>query len=156
MRTFSRVSPYVIFAFCPLICLVIVTGTAPWIVRIEEIKSATAVNVEAERKVAQLNEELQGLVRMLKVKDQRIQETSVKVELMERRMETVKKQADTIADLEAELQKARKQEKAYEDAMEQLQADLDAFEQDNAKLKQAASNTEKQGQYMHVWMTFYC
>ena len=69
----------------------------------------------------------------------------MKIELMERRMEAVKKQADTIADLETELQKARKQEKAYEDAMEQLQADLDAFEQENTKLKQAASTTEKQG-----------
>ena len=122
-----------------------VTGTAPWIVRIDEIKSATAVNVEAERKVAQLNDEMQALVRTLKSKDQHIQEAGVKIELMERRMETVKKQADAITDLETELQKARKQEKAYEDAMEQLQTDLDAFEQENSKLKQAAASAEKQG-----------
>lgn len=116
--------------------------------RIDEIKSATAINVEAERKVAQLNDEMQALVRNLKSKDQHIQEAGVKIEMMERRMETVKKQADAIADLETELQKARKQEKAYEEAMEQLQADLDALEQDNAKLKQVASVTEKQGGYM--------
>lgn len=126
----------------------VVTGTAPWIVRIEEIKSATAINVEAERKVAQLNDEMQALVRNLKSKDQHIQEAGVKIEMMERRMETVKKQADAISDLETELQKSRKQEKAYEEAMEQLQADLDALEQDNAKLKQVASVTEKQGGYM--------
>ena len=58
-----------------------------------------AINVEAERKVAQLHEEIQGLVRNLKAKEQQAQETTVKIELMERRMETVKKQADTIADL---------------------------------------------------------
>lgn len=125
-----------------------VTGTAPWIVRIDEIKSATAVNVEAERKVAQLNDEMQALVRTLKSKDQHIQEAGVKIELMERRMETVKKQADAIVDLETELQKARKQEKAYEDAMEQLQTDLDAFEQENSKLKQAAASAEKQGMFL--------
>jgi len=39
---------------------------------------------------------------------------------MDRRMETVKKQADTITDLESELSKARKQERAYEKAMKQL------------------------------------
>ena len=116
--------------------------------RIDEIKAATAINVEAERKVAQLNDEIQALARTLKLKDQTIQETGVKVELMERRMETVKKQADAITDLENERSKARKQERAYEEAMEQLQADLDALEQDNAKLKQAASATEKQGGYM--------
>ncbi|KAL4247405.1 dynactin subunit family protein [Abortiporus biennis] len=121
-----------------------VTGTAPWVLRVDEIKAATAINVEAERKVAQLNEEIQGLVRTLKSKDQHIQESSVKIELMERRMETVKKQADTISDFEAELSKARKQERAYEEAMEQLQADLDTLEQDNAKLKQAAAAIEKQ------------
>ena len=66
------------------------------------------------------------------------------VELMERRMETVKKQADTITELENELAKARKQERAYEEAMEQLQADLDALEQDNAKLKTLAAHPERQ------------
>lgn len=115
--------------------------------RIDEIKAATAINVEAERKVAQLNDEIQALARTLKIKDQAIQETGVKVELMERRMETVKKQADAITDLESELSKARKQERAYEEAMEQLQADLDALEQDNAKLKTLANNPERQGEH---------
>jgi dynactin 1 len=38
-------------------------------------------------------------------------------------------------DLAGELSKARKQERVYKEAMEQLQADLDALEQDNTKLK---------------------
>ena len=118
--------------------------------RIDDIKAATAINVEAERKVAQLNDEIQALARTIRVKDQTIQETSVKVELMERRMETVKKQADTITDLENELSKARKQERAYEEAMEQLQTDLDALEQDNAKLKQLAANPERQASTTQV------
>lgn len=122
-----------------------VTGTAPWVVRIADIKSATAVNIEAERKLAQLNDEMQALVRTLKSKDQLIQESGVKIELMERRMDTVRKQGEMIADLENELQKARKQERAYEEAMEQLQADLDVFEQENKKLKAAATAVERQG-----------
>jgi len=102
------------------------------------------VNVEAERKVAQLSEEMQDLIRGLKTRDQSIQESGVKIELMERRMEAVKRQADTITDLEGELSKARKQERAYEEAMEQLQADLDSLEQDNARLKVAAPGPERQ------------
>ncbi|KAH7886311.1 dynein associated protein-domain-containing protein [Phlebopus sp. FC_14] len=115
------------------------TGTAPWVARIDEIRASTAINVEAERKATQLQDEVQGLVRSLKARDQSIQESTVKIELMERRMEAVKKQADTIVELEIELSKARKQERAYEEAMEQLQADLDALEQDNAKLKTMAA-----------------
>ncbi|KAG5654154.1 hypothetical protein H0H81_006866 [Sphagnurus paluster] len=121
-----------------------VSGTAPWIARVSEIKASLAVNVEAERKVAQLNDEIQGLVRSLKTKDQNIQESAVKIELMERRMETVKKQADTIMELESELSKARRQERAYEEAMEQLQADLDTLEQDNAKLKALTAGQDRQ------------
>lgn len=127
-----------------------VSGTAPWVLRIDDIKAATAVNVEAERKVAQLNDEVQALARTIRIKDQTIQETGVKVELMERRMETVKKQADAITDLENELAKARKQERAYEEAMEQLQADLDGLEQDNAKLKTLANNPERQASTAQV------
>lgn len=85
---------------------------------------------------------MQALVRTLRARDQQIQESGIKIELMERRMEASKKQADSIVDLENELMKARKQERAYEEAMEQLQADLDALEQDNAKLKTAVSTTE--------------
>ncbi|KAM5539842.1 hypothetical protein V8D89_006345 [Ganoderma adspersum] len=127
-----------------------ISGTAPWVLRIDDIKAATAVNVEAERKVAQLNDEMQALARTIRIKDQTIQETGVKVELMERRMETVKKQADAITDLENELAKARKQERAYEEAMEQLQADLDGLEQDNAKLKTLENNPEWQASTAQV------
>ncbi|TDL26403.1 dynactin [Rickenella mellea] len=121
-----------------------ISGTPPWVTRIDEIKAVLAVNVEAERKVAQLNEEIQGLVRGIKIKDQHVQEAGVKIELMERRMEAVKKQADTIADLESELSKARKQERAYGEAVEQLQSDLDTLEQENTKLKAMGASSERQ------------
>ncbi|OAX37534.1 hypothetical protein K503DRAFT_850414 [Rhizopogon vinicolor AM-OR11-026] len=121
-----------------------ISGTPPWVLRIEEIRASMAINAEAERKATQLQEEIQGLVRSLKTKDQTIQESGVKIELMERRMEAVKKQADTIADLEMKLSTARKQERAYEEAMEQLQADLDTLEQDNSKLKTSAAGSERQ------------
>jgi len=132
-----------------------VTGTAPWIVRIGEVKAAMAVNVEAERKVAQLNEEMQGLMRTLKVKDQNIQESSVKIELMERRMETVKKQAEAVTELEGLLGKAQKQEKYYVEAMEQLQSESDALDKENSKLK-AASIAPEKGENDSVYDKFTC
>jgi len=104
-----------------------------------------AINVEAERKVASLNDEIQALARSVRSKDQAIQESSVKIELMERRLEALKKQADTIVELENELIKARKQERAYEEAMEQLHADLDALDKENARLQALTAGQEKQG-----------
>lgn len=84
-------------------------------------------------------------MRTLRAKEQHIQESGVRIELMERRMEGTKKQTEMIGDLETELQKARKQERAYEEAMEQLQTDLDTLEQENKKLKVAATTVERQG-----------
>ena len=101
------------------------------------------MNVEAERKVASLSDEIQGLARSLRTKDQTIQESTLKVKLMEQRLEAMK-QSDAVVELENELSKARKQERAYEEAMEQLQADLDTLEQDNAKLKTLTAGQERQ------------
>lgn len=128
--------------------VLLVTGTPPWVVRIDEIKTRLSVNVEAEIKVNQLTEEMQSLARSLRTKDQAFQESNVKIELMERRMGAVKRQADQIADLEIELGKARKQERAYEEAMEQLQADLDELEQANTKLKAMAPISDPDKQIM--------
>ena len=63
---------------------------------------------------------------------------------MERRAETVKNKANTINDLEAEMSKARTQERSYKEAIDQLQHDLDALEQDNMKLKVLANDPERQ------------
>lgn len=60
-------------------------------------------------------------------------------------MESVKKQAEAILELEGELVKSKKQERAYEEAIETLQGDLDTMEQENNKLKQSASVADKQG-----------
>ena len=62
-------------------------------------------------------------------------------------MKELNKRADEIEGYKAELAKLHKQERAYEDAMEQLQSDLDTLEQENNKLKQAAASHERQGQY---------
>ncbi|GAA5968987.1 hypothetical protein JCM3765_002274 [Sporobolomyces pararoseus] len=116
----------------------------PWHARVAEIQSNAAINVDAERKVVQLNEEIRELAREMRAKEQAHQESAVKIELMEKRLESVKKQADALAQLEAELAKSRKQERTYEEANEVLQKDLDSMEQELGKLRQSAASTEKQ------------
>ncbi|KAJ7877450.1 dynactin [Mycena leptocephala] len=101
-----------------------VSGVSPWVTRVDEVKASVAVNLEAERRVSQLNEELQGLVRTLKQKEQHIQEAAVKNDLMERKMETVKRQADSIAEKDI--------------------GDLDVSEQERLKLKTLVGNEQRQ------------
>ncbi|GAA5998800.1 hypothetical protein JCM5350_006650 [Sporobolomyces pararoseus] len=116
----------------------------PWHARVAEIQSNAAINVDAERKVVQLNEEIRELAREMRAKEQAHQESAVKIEHMEKRLESVKKQADVLAQLESELAKSRKQERTYEEANEVLQKDLDTMEQELGKLRQSAASTEKQ------------
>ena len=126
-----------------------VSGTAPWIARVDEIKSALAVNVEAERKAAQLNDEIQALARNVKIKDQTIQESSVKIELMERRLEVIKRQAETILDLENKLASAKKDAKKFREDMESLQIELE-MEQKNAKSMTMTAGQENQGEFFPI------
>lgn len=113
---------------------------SPWSERVSEIASAAAVNVETEQRVARLNEEMKDLIRELRSKDQSLQESTVKIELMDKRMETAKKQTDMMTDLEGELSKAKKDSKTYEQTIEDLQKELESLEQENVKLKNAATS----------------
>lgn len=54
-------------------------------------------------------------------------------------------QADLILELENDVSKAMKQEKVYEDAIEQLQAEQDALEAENAKLRKGQGSSDRQG-----------
>ncbi|KAJ7246396.1 dynein associated protein-domain-containing protein [Mycena rebaudengoi] len=121
-----------------------VSGVSPWVTRVAEVKASTAVNLEAERRVTQLNEELQGLVRNLKQKEQHIQEANVKNDLMERKMETVKRQADSIVEKDVIIADGKRRQRELEEALEQVQGDLDVSEQERLKLKTLVGNEQRQ------------
>ncbi|KAG9042521.1 hypothetical protein FS837_010755 [Tulasnella sp. UAMH 9824] len=113
-----------------------VSAQAPWVTRVEEIRAIAAVNLDAERAVAKLNEEILMLVKGVKTRDQTIQESAAKIELMERRMETVKQQADAIAELETQLTKANQVAQDHSEALDTVQADLEAMEKECDRLRQ--------------------
>ncbi|KAK4685386.1 dynactin 1, partial [Tremellales sp. Uapishka_1] len=115
--------------------LVSMNMQSPWLARVGLIKEAATYNADTERKVVRLSEELKDMLREVKVRDQTLQESGVKVETLERRLEATRKQADAIIELENDVAKAKKQEKVYEDAIEQLQAEQDALEAENARLR---------------------
>ncbi|WRT67723.1 uncharacterized protein IL334_004695 [Kwoniella shivajii] len=119
----------------------------PWLARVALIKEAASFNADSERKVLKLSEDLKDMLREIKIRDQNLQEAGVKVETLERRLEASRKQTDTIIELENDVAKAKKQEKVYEDAIEQLQAEQDLLEADNARLRknQGTSSNDRQG-----------
>ena len=110
---------------------------APWVSRVADMHSSAARDLDAEQKVVRLSEDVKDLAREIRAKDQTIQEASVKIELLEKRTEAVKRQADALAEMEGEVVKAREQERELERTVEQLQRDYDVMAAENAKLKLA-------------------
>jgi dynactin 1 len=144
----------------------LVTGIEPWITRIEEIQAQMSLNVEADHKAAQLTEEIQNLARGIKTRvstdvshlylhltrfiyqDQAIQESTVKIELMERRLDSAKKQVDAISELENEVSRLRKEEKRLLQDQQQAAILTEQLENENAKLKIAgASGHDRRSEY---------
>ncbi|KAG9306594.1 hypothetical protein G9A89_004791 [Geosiphon pyriformis] len=119
-------------------------GESPWVIRSKNIKAEVVVNQETERKLQQSAEEIRELMKELKMKDQALQEGQVKIELLEKRIEHAKGQADTILALQEQLASSRKQQNDYEEAMESLQTELETLEQDNKQFKKLAENLEDQ------------
>ncbi|KAJ1963684.1 hypothetical protein IWQ62_003139 [Dispira parvispora] len=116
---------------------------APWVQRAHQFKTELVLNVEVERKLQALNEEILNLIREIKLKDQALQESGVKIELQEKRIELAKKQGDTINQLEEQIKRSREQRKVYEDTLEGLQTEIDQLEKENAKLKRDQAKADK-------------
>lgn len=78
--------------------------------------------------------------------DQAHQEAQVKIDHMSSRMESVKKQSEEITALRGELLKAKDQDKAYEEALDAANAELDVLEKENGSLKARELVLDSQGQ----------
>lgn len=93
----------------------------PWLARVAMIKEAAQFNAETEREVVRLQEELKDMLREIKLRvgfsvqasrhlgrrslsqDQTLQESGVKVETLERRLEATRKQVSQALKYEGEM-----------------------------------------------------
>lgn len=124
----------------------IVTKVAPWIQRASDIKAEVVVNHELEHKLQQHNEEIIKLIKDVRLKDQALQESDVKVSLLEKRMEVAKREVEQIKSLEEALEKSSNQEQMYAEAVENLQNEYDILEAENNMLKKEANKREEKRQ----------
>ncbi|KAJ2006269.1 hypothetical protein H4R26_001489, partial [Coemansia thaxteri] len=112
---------------------------APWIKRAAQFKASLVQNADVERRTMALNEEITSLARELKLRDQAIQEYGAKTDMLEKRTETMRRQAEHVADLQCLLDAANSKVLTYEEAIESLQAETDALERECRSLKQASA-----------------
>ncbi|KAF7721130.1 hypothetical protein EC973_005377 [Apophysomyces ossiformis] len=121
----------------------IATGVPPWVQRASDIKAEGVVNHDMERRLQQHSEEIVKLIKDIKLKDQALQEASVKVDLLEKRMEVARKEAEQVESLGELLEKAQEQEQVYAEAMENLQLEYNTLQQKYVELKKTNSRKEE-------------
>ncbi|PWZ03635.1 hypothetical protein BCV70DRAFT_197834 [Testicularia cyperi] len=122
-----------------------ISGLGPWLSRAEEIKVQATRNPELERQVVKLSEDARDLLRQVKARDQALQEGAIKIERLQKQLEKSKAQVDQNSEVRATLVEVQKQAKAYEEANDALQSELEALQRDNDRLKQQVSATEAGG-----------
>ncbi|KAI9021911.1 dynein associated protein-domain-containing protein [Hyaloraphidium curvatum] len=112
-------------------------GVSPRVLRGKEIKEHYVLNLKLEKESSELSREVATLALALKQRDEFVQQSSVKIELLEKRMGDSREQAEVIMNLEAELKKSQEQEGIFERAVEELQAEVEQLQQENTQLKRA-------------------
>ncbi|KAJ2849310.1 hypothetical protein IWW36_002724, partial [Coemansia brasiliensis] len=119
----------------------------PWSLRASQFKASLVQNADVEKRTGQLNEEIVSLARELKLRDQTIQELGVKSEMLEKRSESMRRQAEQINELRKLLEETRAKERTYEEALESLQTEMEAVESECRKLRQAEASNKQAAQH---------
>ncbi|KAF9169409.1 hypothetical protein BGX21_007549 [Mortierella sp. AD011] len=124
----------------PEIIVKVVKPDKVWVQRAKDMKAEVVVNVDAEQKAQSLQEQVLKLVKDAKLKDQALQESQVSIDLLSKRMETFKKQAEQISMLDRDVNGAKKREQDYDEAISALQAEIKALEDQNLLLKKKSES----------------
>ena len=125
--------------------LIGVKSPPPWFARAALIRETAAQASANDATLRRLSHELKDSILEIKVRDQSLQESTVKVETLERRLEESRKQAGVIIELGTEIVKVKQQEKVYTEAIGLLQREQETLEAENAKLRKGQGAGGRQG-----------
>ncbi|KAM3084378.1 hypothetical protein ACMFMF_001737 [Clarireedia jacksonii] len=119
---------------------------APWILRAKELKSSKTVTIDTEEEVRRLKEETHERLRLIAMRDQTLEEASVKIELLESRMRDATKKNERINELERKIEDAKKREAELTESIESQNKELSTMEAEREKWKKVAEESKAIGQ----------
>jgi dynactin 1 len=120
-------------------------ASAPWVLRSQELKSSKIVPIDAEEEMRRLKDENHDRARTIAMKDQTLDEASVKIELLESRMRDAAKKNERINELERKIEDAKKRESELAESIESQNKEFAAIEADREKWKKIAEDTKALG-----------
>lgn len=112
-----------------------ISGTSPWLHRSSVVHEIASHNVDLERQALKLQDDLRDLYQQIKARDAALQEGAIKMERLNRQLSQSKTAGEAHEGVRVALNEARTQAKAYQDANESLQAELDNLEKANESLR---------------------
>ncbi|KAF7939825.1 hypothetical protein BELL_1388g00010 [Botrytis elliptica] len=121
-------------------------ATAPWILRSQELKSSKTVTVDTQEELRRLKEDNHERLRLIALRDQTLEESSVKIELLESRMRDATKKNERINELERKIEVAKYREAELAEAIELQNKELSTMEADREKWKKIADESKALGE----------
>ncbi|KAH8601889.1 dynein associated protein-domain-containing protein [Bisporella sp. PMI_857] len=118
---------------------------SPWALRSQELKSSKTVSIDAEEELRRLREDNHERATIIAMRDQTLEEASVKIELLESRMRDATKKNEQINDLERRIEEAKKQELILSDTIKIQNKDLARMEAEGEKWKKIAEDAKSIG-----------
>ncbi|KAJ5826305.1 hypothetical protein N7474_003443 [Penicillium riverlandense] len=110
-------------------------GAFPWIARSEELKSNKTISPDADEEIRRLKNEVHEVSTALGVKDNNIEEQTIKIELLESRMKEAGKKASMVKDLEAKIEEIRNAGDELEKTVERQKKELQTAEAERDEYK---------------------
>jgi dynactin 1 len=118
---------------------------APWVLRSQEFKSSKTVSIDAEEEIRRLKDDNHERARLIAMRDQTLEESSVKIELLESRMRDATKKNERITELEKKIEDAKKRETELSESIETQNKELATLESDREKWKKVAEDAKALG-----------
>ncbi|KAB8346370.1 hypothetical protein FH972_023412 [Carpinus fangiana] len=110
----------------------------PWIQRSEELKSSKALSISAEEEIQRLRDSVHERATQLRIRDQTLEEQSVKIELLESRTRDANAKANRITELQRLLEDGKSREKQLEDAIDKKFHEIDSLVRERDRWRQEA------------------
>ena len=115
-------------------------AAAPWVLRSQELKSSKTVPVDAEEEIRRLKEDNHERARLVAMRDQKLDEASVKIELLESRMRDATKKNERITELEMKIEDAQRREAELKESIESQNKEITTAEAEREKWKKIAED----------------
>ncbi len=113
---------------------------SPWSIRAKELKSSATISPDTDEEIRRLHDSIRERATQLAVRDKTLEESSVKIELLESRMRDTSRKNDRIAELERGVEAGKKREKDLAEAIEAQVRELQAADADREKWKKVAND----------------